>query len=182
MHHVFWHCCVYLARQLDEARVFAILTRLPCKVEWIDWDAVTSPSRPRVERHEPKRLRLGRFDNFPDINSHGGVHQLQLVHQRDIHAPENVLQQLGRFSYAARRDRYKCIDRFTIKRHSAIEAGGCVTPHDLWNQLHLGFFVSRVLSLWGESEVEIQSRFHSRAFLQNYAQILVGRSWIGRRF
>src|SRR6266496_5907889 len=103
MHHVFWHCCVNLARQLDEACVFSILTRLPCKVEWIDWDAVTAPSRPRVKRHEPKRLGLSRFDNFPDINSHGGVHQLQLVNQCDIDTTENVLQKLGRFSNTTRR-------------------------------------------------------------------------------
>src|SRR5437879_4884127 len=122
MHHVFGHSCVYLTRKFDEARVLAILPRFPCEVEWIDWNTVAAKTRPGIERHKPKWLRLGRFNDFPDIDAHGAVNELQFVDQRDIHTPENILQQLRSFGDARRRDWYKCVDRLAIKRHGTIEA------------------------------------------------------------
>src|SRR4026208_18161 len=133
MHYVCWHSCVNLACQFDKARVFTIFTCFPREVEWVDGDTVTAPSRTRIERHEPKWLRLGRFDYLPNVDSHGAVNELQFIDQCDIYAPENVLQELGRLSDATGRYRHECIDRFAIKRHGAIEAGGSVTTDDFRN-------------------------------------------------
>ena len=86
---------VDLARQLDEARVLTVLARLPRQIKRVDRDAVPAQSWAGVERHETERLGLGRFDDFPDVDAHRGINHLQLVHQRDVDAPENVFQQLG---------------------------------------------------------------------------------------
>jgi hypothetical protein len=56
MDNVFRHSRIDLAGKFDKARVFAILTRLPRKVKWIDWDTVTARSRPEVERHKTEWL------------------------------------------------------------------------------------------------------------------------------
>src|SRR6266404_6204668 len=92
MHNVLGHGGVDLACKLDEARVFAILSRFPRKVEWIDWDAVTPKAGTRIERHKAKWLRFRGFNDFPDINPHRAVNEFQLINQRDIYAAENVLQ------------------------------------------------------------------------------------------
>src|SRR5947207_11055517 len=149
MPYVFWHCCVNLARQFNKARVFTIFTRFPTEVEWIHWDTVTAPSRTRIERHEPKGLRLCRFDNFPDVNSHSGVNEFELVNQCNIDAAENILQQLRSFGDATRRDRYKRVDRLTISRHGTIEAGWRVSSYNLGNQFNLILFVSRIFAFRG---------------------------------
>src|SRR5438132_5638078 len=101
MHHVFWHCCVYLARKFNETRVPAIFPCFPREVEWIDRNAVATKAGTRIERHKPERLRFRSFDNFPDVNSHRAVNELKLINQRDIYATEDVLQQFGRFSHPA---------------------------------------------------------------------------------
>ena len=49
------------------------------------------------------------------------VNDLQLVDQRDIHAAENILQQLGRFGDPARGDRHNRVDRLAIKRHRPLQ-------------------------------------------------------------
>src|SRR5438552_420446 len=79
MHNVFRHGGVDLACKLDEARVFAILSRFPRKVEWIDWDAVTPKAGTRIERHKAKWLRFRGFNDFPDINPHCAVNEFQLI-------------------------------------------------------------------------------------------------------
>ena len=89
---------------------------------------------PGIKRHEPKWFRLGRFDDFPDVNSHRAVDELQLINQRDIHAAKNILQQLGRFSDATRRDWHKRVDRLAVKRHRPLKAGRRVTSYNFRNR------------------------------------------------
>ena len=57
---------------------------LSTEVEGINRYAVPAEPRSRIEWHKAKWLGLGRIDNFPDIDSHGAVDHLKLVHQSDI--------------------------------------------------------------------------------------------------
>src|SRR4029077_18863459 len=154
MDDVFWHPSVDLASQLDESRVLIKLTRFPCEIEWVDRNAVASQTGPRIKRHKSKRLGLRRFDHFPNIDAHGGVNHLEFVNQRDINAPKNVLEQLSCFPGATGRNRHKCINCFTIKRHSALQACRRVTAYDPRDQFHVALFVSRILSFRRKSEME----------------------------
>src|SRR6266581_2640995 len=76
MYHMLRHLGVDLASQFNETRMFTVLARLPCEIERIDRDAVTAQTRTWIEGHEAKRLGFRRFDDFPDVNSHGGVNDL----------------------------------------------------------------------------------------------------------
>src|SRR5205814_9079632 len=182
VHNVFRHGGVDFARKLDEAGVLAILTRLPGKVEWINWNAVPAQTWPRVKRHKTERLCFRGFDYFPDVDPHRGVYQLELVNKRNINAPKNVFQKLGRFRDTARRNGHDGVDRFTIMRHRTIETGWSVTPYNLGNQLHLALFVRWIFSLRREGKVKIHPGLHARTILQHGAQILIGCSWIRCRF
>ena len=84
-----------------ETCMLSILARLPGQIEWINWDTMPAKTGARVKRHETEWLGLCGLDHFPNIDPHRGIDHLQLVHQRDIHAAEDVLQQLGRFCHTA---------------------------------------------------------------------------------
>ena len=55
-----------------------------------------------VKRHKSERFCLGGVNDLPNIDSHRAVNDFQLINERDVHAPENVLEQLGRLGRAAR--------------------------------------------------------------------------------
>src|SRR5262249_52430965 len=98
VYNVLWHARIDLASQLNKTRMLTIFAGLPCEIKRIDRDTVATETWSRIERSEPKRLRASRFDNFPDINSHGSVNQLELVNQCDIDTAKDIFQQLGSFS------------------------------------------------------------------------------------
>src|SRR3974390_2364559 len=47
-----------------------------------------------IGRLEAKCLRLGSIDHLIDVDTHTDAELFQFVHQRDVYAPINVLQQL----------------------------------------------------------------------------------------
>ena len=83
-----------LAGQLDELGVLPILARLPREVERVNRDAMPAETGAGVEGHVAEGLGLRGVDDLPHVNAHRGVNLLQLVHQRDVHATEDVFQKL----------------------------------------------------------------------------------------
>ncbi len=106
LHHVGRHGGVDLAREFDEARRPVELPGLPGEVERVDRHAMPAEAGTGVEGHEAEGLRLGGLDHLPDVDPHGVVDQLQLVHERDIDRAEDVLGQLHGFGRPGRGDRY----------------------------------------------------------------------------
>src|SRR5260370_17246234 len=98
------HGGVDLAGKLDEAGRNTIFPRFPRQIEGIDRNAVSTKTGSRIERHVAKGLRLGRLDHFPDIDAHGVIDELELVHESDIDGPEHVLGDLYRFTRFIRPD------------------------------------------------------------------------------
>lgn len=78
--------------ELDEARVLIKLARLPCQVKWINRDTVAAEPGAGVERHETKRLGFGRLDDFPNVDAHGVVDNLELVDQSDVDRSKDVFE------------------------------------------------------------------------------------------
>src|SRR5947208_7907125 len=72
-HNMLGHARIDLAGQLNETRMLTIFASLPCEIKWIDGDAMPAKPRAGIKRHETKWLRLGGFDDLPDVNSHGAV-------------------------------------------------------------------------------------------------------------
>src|ERR1700679_2619113 len=91
-HDVRRHSLIYLACQLDEPRIEVVLLSLPAQIKRVDWDAVSTQPRPRIERVKAKRLRRRSIDHLPDIHAHAQRKQLQLIYQSDIHAAVDILQ------------------------------------------------------------------------------------------
>src|SRR5260370_24940858 len=94
------HGSVDLTGQLDEACMTIKFPCLPGQVERVDRNAVPAQAGPGIERHETKRLSLCCFNNLPDVDSHRSIDELQLVYQGNVHAAEDILQELGRFGNA----------------------------------------------------------------------------------
>src|SRR5437667_5360734 len=78
-HNMLGHARIDLAGQLNETRMLTIFASLPCEIKWIDGDAMPAKPRAGIKRHETKWLRLGGFDDLPHVNSHGAVHEFQLI-------------------------------------------------------------------------------------------------------
>ena len=79
---------------------------LPCpprQVVRIDRDAVAADAGSRREPHEPEWLRGGRVDDLPHVEAHPLAQQGKLVHERDVHVAEHVLEQLGQLRGVGRR-------------------------------------------------------------------------------
>src|SRR5947208_7526485 len=133
MEDVLGHPCVDLACQFDEARVLSVLAGFPGEIKWIDWDAVAAKAGAGIKRHEPKRLSLRCFYDFPDVDSHGAVNQFEFVNQRDIDTPENIFEQLRSFSHATRRYRDQRVDRASIELRRPLKASRSVTGHNFRN-------------------------------------------------
>src|SRR6516225_1524116 len=100
------HAGVDLARELDEARGDAVFPRLPGEIEGVDGDAMPAEPGAGIEGHEAEGLGLGRFDDFPDIDSHGGIDELQFIDEGDVDGAEDVLAELHRLCHLDGRDRY----------------------------------------------------------------------------
>src|SRR5581483_1647844 len=95
--HVIRHGHVDFAGELDEAGAEVKLLGLPGEVERINWDAVSAQARSGVEGVKTERLGGCGLDDFPDVQPHAQAEHLQFVHQGDVDAAINILQQLGHF-------------------------------------------------------------------------------------
>src|SRR6266704_2930172 len=70
------------------------------------------------ELHEPEWLRARGLDGLPEINTQLGAEDGHLVHQRDVHVPIGVLEQLRHLGLAGARHRMHLLDE------RAVEHGG----------------------------------------------------------
>src|ERR1043166_8893019 len=105
MHDVLRHLGADLARQFDKARVLGVLARFTGAIELIHRNTMPTQTGARIERHKPKRLRLSRIDDLPDIDPHRAINEFKFVHQRDVYASENVPRRLGRCTYPTEKTR-----------------------------------------------------------------------------
>src|SRR5450432_1094476 len=97
MNDVFWHGSIDFTGELDEEGVLAVFPRFPREIERVDGDAVSTQPRTGIKWHEAEGFGLRCVDDLPNIDSHGFVDDLQLVHQGDIDAAESIFEQLGGF-------------------------------------------------------------------------------------
>ncbi|EAU66011.1 hypothetical protein STIAU_4801 [Stigmatella aurantiaca DW4/3-1] len=173
LHHVVGHLRVHLARKLDELGVELVLARLPRQVERIDRDAVPTEAGARVEGHEAERLGAGRLDDLPHIDVHPVAEHLHLVDHGDVHAPEDVLQQLGELRHARGGHRNDFLERAGVEGLGHLEARGREATDDLRNGLRVEALVARVLTLGAEGQVEVHARLQA-ALLQQRLEHLLG--------
>src|SRR5438309_2461158 len=98
------HREVDVTGELDEAIDEVELASPPREVIRIDGDAVATDARPGREAHEPERLRRGRVDDLPDVETHPLAEQGELVDERDVDVPEDVFEELRHLGGVRRGD------------------------------------------------------------------------------
>ena len=177
--HVVRHLPVDLARQLDETGVELELARLPRQVVRIDRDAVPAQAGARVEAHEAERLGLRRVDHFPDVDVHPLAEQLQLVDQGDVHAAEDVLQELGHLRLAGPLHRHDLGDGGGVQRRGKLRALPRIATHHFRDGGGVEARVSRVLALGREGEVEVEPGAQAGKLLDDGLHHFLGGAGIG---
>ena len=60
---------------------------------------MTADTRPGIKGHVAKRLGGGSVDYLPDAYIHLMTKLSQLIHQSDVHAPEDILKNLAHLSH-----------------------------------------------------------------------------------
>ena len=137
--------------------------------------------RPRIERHEAEWFGFRRLDDFPHIDAHRVVDDLELIHERDIDGAEDVLGDLHGLGGGGGRYRHNAL------HHRAIEGGDealrCrpVARHDLRDCDGVKAAVAGIFALGREAEKDIRPAFEA-AFLKDRSENLVGRAGIGGGF
>src|SRR4051794_11437531 len=96
------HARVDLSGKLDKAGWHLVLTGLPGEVKRINRNAVPAKARTRVERHKSKWLRLRRLNHLPDVDTHRCVHDLELIHERNVYRTKDIFCGLYRFGSCCR--------------------------------------------------------------------------------
>jgi hypothetical protein len=136
--------------------------------------------RPRIEGHEPERLRLRGVDDLPDVDVHPIAHQRQFVHQTDVDGAERVLEQLDHLGHARRADGHDGLDRRAVQRRRELQAVGREAADDFRHVVRVERRVAGVDALGREGEIEVATRLEP-CCLEQRLHDLVGRSWIRRR-
>src|SRR5207249_10597203 len=107
---IFRHGGVDFSSEFDEARCLAVFACFPGQIKRVDGNTVAAQTWARIKRHESKRFRLGGVDDLPDVYAHRAVNDFQFIHQGDIDAAENVLEELAGFGGAAGGNRHDGFD------------------------------------------------------------------------
>src|ERR1700722_5173857 len=89
------HRLIDLTGQFDEPRIEVVLLRLPAQIKRIDRNTWSTEAWPRIKGMKAKRLGRSRVDHLPYVHTHAQRKNLQFVHQCDIDAAIDVLEQLG---------------------------------------------------------------------------------------
>ena len=109
------HPLVHLAGELDELGLHVELARTPGEVERVHRQAVSAHAGSGLERHEAVGLGCRGVDDLPDVDAHPVAQDRQLVHERDVHRAEDVLEQLGELG------RLRCRDLHDLVADLAVE-------------------------------------------------------------
>src|SRR5581483_6784749 len=175
------HVVVDLAGKLDEARVEVELARLPREVVRVERDAVAAETRPGLEGHEPERLRRGGADHFPDVDVHAVAQLRELVHERDVHRAEDVLEQLRQLGGLGGRHLVDVVERAPVQRSGGPCRLGVEPSDDLRRRLRRPVRPARIDALRREGEMEVGAGLQPAARLEQRLQHLAGRARIGGR-
>ena len=132
---------------------------------------------PRVERHEAEGLRLGHFDDLPDVDAHPVEDDLQLVDEGDVHRPEDVLEELGAFGHLGAGHGDHGIHRGAVEGAGDFLGGRVDAADDLRDVPGVELRIAGVLALGRErQEVALASRQPS--CVEAGLQLLAGGSGV----
>ena len=120
-------------------------------------------------------------DDLPDVDLHAVAEHRDLVDERDVDRPEDVLEQLRELGDLERRDRHDLVADRAVQRARALEALGRHAADDLRRGAQGVVGAARVDPLGREGEVErARPRLQAR-LLEQRRQPLARGARVGRR-
>ena len=149
------HRRIHFAGELDEARGEIVFASLPGQIVRIDRDAVAAEAGAGIKGHEAERLCGGAIDNFENVKVHAQAKLLEFIHERDIHAAENIFEQLHHFGGARGADGNHFRDDLRVESRGGASAGRIHATHYFGNLREAELFVARIFTLRREGEIEI---------------------------
>src|SRR5215471_10943762 len=99
------HSRIDFTSKFDKAGRDVVFARFPGKIEGVNRNAVAPEAWSRIERHEAERFGFCRLDHLPDVDSHGGENNLELVYQGDVDGSKDIFGELDGFGGFQRGDR-----------------------------------------------------------------------------
>ena len=135
---------------------------------------------PGLKRHEAVRLGGRRVDDLPDVDAHAVAEHRDLVDERDVDRPEDVLEQLGELRDLERRDGHDLLADRAVERAGALEALRRHAADDLRRRAQREVGAARVDALGREGEVERAAGLQAR-LLEQRRQPLPRRARVGGR-
>ncbi len=184
-----WHVDVDFAGQFDETSAEVELTCLPREVERVNGDAVTAESGAWIKGLETERFGLCCVDDLVDVDAHTHTQLLELVHQCDVHAAVDVLEQLGHLSHGGAADRHHAPEDGAVKGASKFGGNGAASAHNLGNIVPGNRIITGVFALGRKGHVDTAGVRRARdpqaagvaSFKQRYHDFF-GSAGIGRAF
>ncbi len=137
--------------------------------------------RAGLEAHEAVRLRRGRGDDLPDVDAHPVREHRELVHQRDVHRAEDVLEKLRELRHLGRRDTDDLLADEAVELLGAVAAGLREPANHLRGVREREVGAARVDAFGREREVEVDPGAQPAGFEQR-SDALARRAGIGGRF
>src|SRR5439155_26194763 len=116
------HARVDEAGELDELRIDVLFPRLPREVERIYRHAVAAEAGTGIKGRETVRLGRAGLDHLPNVDVEGVADDLELVDERDVHAAEDVLEELGDLSRPDVGHRDQLLDDCAVEGDDGLEA------------------------------------------------------------
>src|SRR6266851_1942710 len=87
----------------------------------------------RIKRHETEGFGRRGVDHFPDVDVHSKAELFEFVDQRDVHAAENIFEQLGHFRRARRAYRNDAGNNLCVQRLRGASARRIQSANNFWN-------------------------------------------------
>src|SRR5580700_10266729 len=150
------HGGVDFAREFDETRGEIVLARFPGKIERVHRNAVAAEAGAGIERHEAEGLGGSGVDHFPDVDTHAKAEEFEFVDESDVHAAEDVFEELGHFGGAGSADGNDASDDLPVKRDRRAAAGRIDAADDFGNLRQAELLVAGIFALGRKREEEIE--------------------------
>ena len=140
---------------------------------------MSSYSRSWIEGHEAERFRRSSLNDFPGVYAERIAETRHLVSHADVDRPESVLQKLGGFGHARRRDRENVFNDLRVEMRCRFGRSGGRAANYFRDVMRLKLRVAGINSFRREGQKEIFVEMQARLF-KHREQHFVRRARIGR--
>src|SRR5437763_5206654 len=127
-------------------------------------DTMPSYSRSWIKGHEAERFRRSSLNDFPGVYAERVAETRHLVGHPDVDRPESVLQKLGGFGHARRRDWENVFNDLRVEMRCRFGRSFGRAANHFRDVMRLKLWVAGINSFRGEGQKEILVEMQARLF------------------